>query len=381
MQANFESVRPGKIYKARSSLSNPSGRFEPLSYRSFDDGWQSWAVNEGEDPESNASSNTLEDIIGDKSSEYMPEKARSIVTSNNSPDIPFNNSINPYRGCEHGCIYCYARPSHEYLGFSPGLDFETKIIYKEKASELLKQYLRKKNYKPETIVMGANTDPYQPAEKKFLITRSLLEVFLEFRHPVSLITKSGLILRDLDILSELARLNLVSVAVSVTTLDNSLARNMEPRTAASINRIKTIQKLSESGVSVTVMAAPIIPALNDNELETILTTAAGAGARNAGYVLLRLPHGVKDLFREWLATHYPTKANHVMTLLRSTRNGKDYEAKFGTRMKGNGNFANLLATRFKLCVKKLNLNIPGPGLDKSLFSAPDKKFENQLNLF
>jgi DNA repair photolyase len=331
------------IHKGRGALSNPEGRFETRRLTKEDDGWNTPAEEDELPP--------IETVI-------RPDPARSIITRNQSPDIPFSQSINPYKGCEHGCIYCYARPSHAYLNLSPGLDFETKLFFKEHGAELLDQELRKPGYRPESITVGANTDPYQPIERRLQITRGILEVLRRFRHPLSIITKSTLVTRDLDILAELASRNLVVVMVTITTLDDDLKRTLEPRAPRAASRLKAIETLAKAGVPVGVMTAPIIPMINDAEMERILELAAQAGACGAGYVLLRLPYELKDLFQEWLKTHYPLKAEHVMSLIRQSRDGKPYDSGFGTRMRGTGKFADLIAQRFALASKRHGLVFP-----------------------
>ena len=294
--------------RGRGAGSNPEGRFEPYQSEAFDDGWQ------GLDWEPTPISTTV-----------TPEKSRTIITRNDSPDVPFNLSINPYKGCEHGCIYCFARPTHAYLGLSPGLDFESRIFSKPDAAKKLREQLSKQGYRPQVIALGANTDPYQPAERELKITRSILEVMEEFQHPVGIVTKSNLVLRDLDLLRALAADNLVNVMVSITTLDRQLARRMEPRAPTPERRLEAMSDLAEAGVPVCVLASPMIPGLNDSELESILKSASEAGASSAGYVLIRLPLEVKELFTEWLETHYPTKASHVLNLIRGAREGKLYD--------------------------------------------------------
>jgi DNA repair photolyase len=288
--------------------------------------------------------------------ECLPETSRSIISRNSSPDIPFDQSINPYRGCEHGCIYCYARPTHAWLDLSPGLDFETRLSYKHNAAEQLEVELRKPGYVCKPITIGANTDPYQPIEKQYRLTRQVLEVLQRFRHPVTIITKGNLILRDLDILEEMARDRLCSVAMSITTLDNDLKRNMEPRAASASARLHCVEKLAAAGVPVSVLVAPVIPALNDVEMEKILQRSAQAGASAAHYTLLRLPLEIRELFQEWLQQHYPLRAQHVSSLLQQCRGGQDNDSRFGHRMRGTGTFADLIETRFTLACKKLGLN-------------------------
>ena len=322
-------------FKGRGALSNPHVRFESSSVEKTDDGWHQ----QDEVP------TALPEVV-------LPDRAKSVITTNDSPDVGFEQSINPYRGCSHGCVYCFARPTHAYLGLSPGLDFETKLFYKDNAVELLRAELSKRNYVCKTIALGINTDGWQPLESRLKVSRSVLEVLAECRHPLTIVTKSTLIVRDLDLLQDLARDRLVSVMVSVTSLDNDLKRTLEPRTAAPLARLKVIEQLSAAGVPVGVLVAPVIPALTDHEMEHILEAAKTAGASSAGYVLLRLPHELKDLFREWLAEHYPDRAKHVMSLINQSRGGKDYQAEFGTRMVGTGVFAQLLRTRFDLAKRK-----------------------------
>lgn len=327
------------ILKNRGAISNPEGRFESEKYEEFYDGWD---LNE-------------ENLTSLKTT-LLKEFPKSIITTNDSPDIGFEQSINPYRGCEHGCIYCYARPAHAYMNLSPGLDFETKIFYKVDAARLLVNEITKKNYICKPIMLGANTDPYQPAEGKLKITRSILEVLHRYRHPVAIITKNSLIERDLDLLTEMATENLVKVAVSITSLSAKLKRILEPRTSMPNARLRVIEKLSQYKIPVRVMAAPIIPFINDAELEKILQAAREAGALYASYVLIRLPYEVKDLFKEWLATHFPDRSKHVMNIIRDMRDGKEYDSTFGQRMRGQGEYAELLAKRFLNTCKRYKLN-------------------------
>lgn len=353
-------------HPGRGALSNPAGRFESRRSECLDDGWDS-----------------LAEPLPARETELRPEACRSIISRHHSPDLPFAQSINPYRGCEHGCIYCYARPSHSYVNLSPGLDFETRIFYKQGAVERLEESFRKPGYRCRVITIGANTDPYQPAERRLGITRALLETMLAWRHPVALITKSSLVLRDLDILAALAEHRLVSVAVTLTTLQAGLKRSLEPRAASPRARLEAMRHLHAAGVPLTVMAAPMIPAINDMELEHILEAAAEAGAARAGYVLLRLPHELKMLFREWLAEHYPQRAEHVMSLIRQSRGGKDYDAEFGTRMRGTGVFAQLIARRFAAACRRYGLNDENRNsapLDTGSFRAPPRSGE-QIGLF
>jgi DNA repair photolyase len=312
----------------------------------------------------------------------LPDRAKSVITTNNSPDVGFEQSINPYRGCSHGCVYCFARPTHAYLGLSPGLDFETKLFYKDNAVELLRAELSRRNYVCKTIALGINTDGWQPLEKQMQVTRSVLAVLAECRHPLTIVTKSALIVRDLDLLQDLARDQLVSVMVSITSLDDDLKRRLEPRTASPQARLRVIEQLSSAGVPVGVMVAPVIPSLTDHEMEDILEAAKAAGASRAGYTLLRLPHEVKDLFREWLAEHYPDRAGHVMSLINQSRGGKDYQSEFGTRMVGTGVFAQLLRKRFDVAKRKFGLDDAGNRheLRTDLFRPP-APHDAQLTLF
>ncbi|MGI9287496.1 MAG: PA0069 family radical SAM protein [Pseudomonadales bacterium] len=309
------------------------------------------------------------------------ETSKRIIATNNSPDVPFEQSINPYKGCEHGCIYCYARPTHAYLDLSPGLDFETEIFYKPDAAQLLERELADKNYRCSPINLGANTDPYQPVERELGITRQLLETCLRYQHPVTIVTKGALVVRDLDLLSELAGNNLCSVCISVTTLDNSLKRIMEPRTASPATRLRVITALADVGIPVAVLYAPVIPAINDSELEAILKAVKDAGVDSAGYVFLRLPLEVKPLFYAWLEQHFPDRKQHVINLVRAARAGRDYDTRFGKRMRGEGVFADLIEQRFTLSCKRLGLNVrERPELDSHRFKPPVRKNE-QLGLF
>ncbi len=348
--------------RGRGAVSNAAGRFEPVARVRFDDGWEA-----------------LEDLPPFKT-EVTEERARTVITRNQSPDIGFDRSINPYRGCEHGCVYCFARPTHAYHGLSAGLDFETKLFVKPDAPELLARELSHPGYQPRVIAMGTNTDPYQPIERQYQVTRRILEVLRDFGHPVAIVTKSGLVARDLDILAPMAEKGLVKVAVSITTLDPHLSRIMEPRAASPQRRLGTIQRLSEAGIPTAVMTAPLIPALNDMELERILDSAKAAGAREAGYVLLRLPLEVADLFREWLVTHFPDKARHVLALMQQMRGGKDYDSAFGSRMRGEGPYAWTLGRRFEIAARRLGLDGRGAKLSTAHFRHP-KPMGEQLSLF
>ena len=307
------------------------------------------------------------------------EQAKSVIQRHDSPDLPFEQSLNAYRGCEHGCIYCYARPSHGYLNLSPGLDFETKLFAKPDAARLLRAELAKLSYSCAPIALGTNTDPYQPIEREWKITRQILEVLAECGHPLSIVTKSALIERDLDLLAQLARDNLVQVFISVTTLDAELARRMEPRASAPRRRLQAMQMLNEAGVPCGVMVAPVIPFLTDAELENVLQAAHEHGARMAGYTLLRLPYEVKDLFKDWLATHYPLKAQHVMSRLREMRGGRENDSQFGSRFHGNGLFAELLAQRFRVACERLGFNRESVALEVNRFKPPARN--GQMDLF
>jgi DNA repair photolyase len=349
---------------ARSFL---QGRFESALREPFDDGWT--AEEKDERP--------LETTVTE-------ERARSIISRNDSPDIGFEQSINPYRGCEHGCIYCYARPSHAYLELSPGLDFETKLFAKTNAAELLREELSRPGYKPSPIALGANTDCYQPIERKYRITRGILEVMAEFEHPVTLVTKSALIERDLDILAPMAQKSLVKVFVSIGSLDRALARKLEPRAASPQRRLDILKALSNNKIPCGVMVAALIPALNDKTMEQVLEAASAAGAAEAAYVILRLPNELKTLFKEWLAAHYPERAEHVISIVRQMRGGRENDPDFGTRMSGTGKFAELVEKRFEIACRRFGLNAHGagrepPGLDCSRFRHP--AVGGQLGLF
>jgi len=348
--------------RGRGAQSNAVGRYEPLAHVAFDDGWR-----------------TLDDLPPFKTT-VQTDATRKIVTRNDSPDIGFDRSINPYRGCEHGCVYCFARPTHAYLGLSPGLDFESKLFVKPEAAELLEKELSAPGYTPRVIAIGTNTDPYQPIERKYQVMRRILEVLDKAGHPVGIVTKSALVLRDLDILARMAERNLAKVALSVTTLDPELARKMEPRAATPMRRLETLRRLALAGVPTTVMLAPMIPALNDMEMERILEAAQVAGVKEAGYVLLRLPLEVRDLFREWLMANYPDRYRHVMKLVRDTRGGKDYDSTWGKRMSGGGPYAWMLGRRFEVACEKLGLNTRKSPLSTAHFTAP-KAGSEQLNLF
>ena len=349
--------------KGRGATINPEGRFESRVRESIDDGW---------DTQPDEELPKLETTVTE-------EIAKSIIARNESPDVGFNQSINPYRGCEHGCIYCYARPTHAYLNLSPGLDFETKLFAKVNAAELLREELSHPGYQCDVIALGANTDPYQPIEREFRITRQILEVLAECEHPVGIATKSSMVERDLDLLTPMAQQRLAHVFVSITTLDHEIARRLEPRAAAPQRRLQTIKTLSEAGVPCGVLVAPVIPVLTDSAVEKVLEAAREAGATMAGYVLLRLPYEVKDLFKAWLEEHYPLKASHVMSRVRDMRGGKEYDSEFGSRMRGEGKFAELLAKRFKVACQRLGFNRNRESLDTARFRPPQR--DGQLALF
>jgi DNA repair photolyase len=343
-----------QTFKGRGAASNPAGRFDLLTIEETDDGWQ------------------RDDEAAPLAQTVLPDSARSVISRNDSPDVGFEQSINPYRGCSHGCVYCFARPTHAYLGLSPGLDFETKLFYKADAASILEAELAKPRYVCKPIALGINTDGYQPLERELEVTRGILTVLTRCRHPVTIVTKSSLVLRDLDLLADLARDRLVSVMVSVTSLTDEIKRTLEPRTASPQARLRTVRQLTEAGVPVGVLVAPVIPAITDHEMEDILAAAKAAGASAAGYVLLRLPHELKAIFREWLADHYPERAAHVMSLINQARGGKDYDSTFGVRMKGTGAYAELLRARFELAKRKLGLADDDEryDLDTSKFRPP-----------
>jgi DNA repair photolyase len=383
-------IRPERL-RGRGAVSNAVGRYEKFSRVLLDDGWSNSRAAPAMPPtipmaaRQSARREEWQEPWDDDAppplrTEVTLDSTRTIIARNQSPDISFDQSINPYRGCEHGCIYCFARPTHAYLGMSPGVDFESRLFAKPDAARLLAKELSAPGYIPKTIAMGTNTDPYQPVERTMRITRSILEVLRDFRHPVAIVTKSPLILRDLDILSEMADMGLAKAALSVTTLDRKLARTMEPRAGTPPRRLQAIRALADAGVPAGVMFAPAIPALNDHEMEAVLTAAKEAGARSAGYVLLRLPLEIKDLFREWLEVNAPDRARHVMTLVRSMRGGRDYDSDWNTRMKGTGPYAAMMARRFHMAVKRLGLNQPSQPLSLSRFRRPPQSGD-QLALF
>ncbi|WP_124552972.1 PA0069 family radical SAM protein [Methylophilus methylotrophus] len=341
------------IYKGRAASSNMVSRFDPHTRESLDDGWGS-----------------LDEEAPPLRTEVMLDASRSVINYIQSPDLPFDRTLNPYRGCEHGCIYCYARPTHAYLGMSPGLDFESRLLMKADAVALLKKELAHPKYQCKPIALGMNTDGYQPIEREYQLTRQIIQVLSESNHPFSLVTKSSLVERDIDLIAPMAAKRLASIYVSITTLDRQVARRLEPRAAAPERRFETLRRLSEAGIPTGVMVAPVIPALTDCDMEQILEKAHEAGARKAGYVFLRLPHELSDLFQAWLQQYFPLKAQHVMSIVRQSRGGKDYQSEFGQRMRGEGIFADLLAHRFKLSCHKLGMSGERTGLCTDLFSVP-----------
>ena len=351
--------------RGRGAASNGTGRFETMQREEIDDGW------------------TRDEAPAPLETEITFERPRTIITRNESPDISFDRTINPYRGCEHGCSYCFARPTHAYLGLSAGLDFESRLFVKEGAAALLERELANPKYRPRVIALGVNTDAYQPIERRYRVTRSLLEVLARARHPVGIITKSNLILRDLDILAPMAADGLVKVFVSVTTLDRDIARRMEPRAPTPERRIEAIERLAAAGIPVGVMAAPVIPAVNDAEIETILARAYGAGAREAGYVTLRLPLELREMFREWLAVNFPDKLKHTLSLVQSMHGGKDYDSQWGRRMAGSGPYAWMIGRRFEIAARKLGFREAPRALRDDLFEPPvvASAAPKQLSLF
>ena len=346
----------------RGAVSNPQHRFKSLARNAEDDGWTR-ADEEAALPET----------------QVIEQVAKSALTRNDSPDIPFDRSVNPYQGCEHGCVYCYARPSHAYHGFSPGLDFETRIFARTNIAEVLRAELAKPGYRPGPVALGANTDPWQPVERKLRITRHVLEVLAEARHPVTLVTKSSLVERDLDLLGDMARDGLVHAAVSIATLDADLARRLEPRAASPARRLETLRRLSAAGVPCAVLVAPMIPMLTDPDLEKVLEAARDAGAKTAGYVFLRLPHELKDVFKDWLAAHFPLRAEHVMSLVRQMREGRENQSEFGVRQRGSGVYADLLAQRMAKGRKRFELTGGLPSLALDRFRPPGAN--GQMPLF
>ena len=362
--------------KGRGATFNPGNRFRREDRVAFDDGWTPPPV-EGDDDDAPPPLRTTVAI----------QVSRTIISRNDSPDIPFTQSINPYQGCEHGCVYCYARPTHAYLDLSPGLDFETKLFAKPNAALLLKKELAKPGYACDPIALGTNTDPYQPIEREWKVTRSILEVLCASQHPFSIVTKSSLVERDLDLIAPMAAKNLARVYVSITSLDRELARTLEPRAAAPHRRLQTVKTLADAGVPVGVMVAPLIPQLNDRDLEAILEAAAHNGATAAGWILVRLPREVAPLFRAWLDAHRPLRAAHVMSVIQQLRGGRDYDANFATRMRGSGEFATLIERRFALAVKRLGLNRERAPMDRTQFRppsappAPSPRDARQADLF
>ncbi|PSH70711.1 radical SAM protein [Phyllobacterium brassicacearum] len=347
--------------RGRGAGMNPSGRFEAESRHVYDDGWE-----------------TIEDLPPFKT-EVQVEKPRTIITRNDSPDISFDRSINPYRGCEHGCIYCFARPTHSYMGLSAGLDFESKLFAKPDAAKMLDKELSRPGYTAKMIAIGTNTDPYQPIEKKWRIMRDILQVLEAHNHPIGIVTKSALVMRDQDILTRMAEKGLAKVALSVTTLDGKLARTMEPRASTPTRRLQALRSLSDAGIPVSVMVAPVIPGLNDHEIERVLDSARAMGALEAGYVLLRLPLEVSPIFKEWLLRNYPDRYRHILSLIRSMRNGKDYDAEWGKRMRGEGPYAWQIGRRFEIAAKRLGMNLSKRRLRTDLFAATPGS--EQLSLF
>ncbi len=369
MQPPHPSGVPDAVRRGRGALSNATNRFDRQKRLkhdedfAFDDGWQD-----------------ADDALKPLETEVTVDRTQSIIARNESPDVGFDRSINPYRGCEHGCIYCFARPTHAYLGLSPGLDFETRILAKPDAARLLDRELRRPTYQCRPIALGTNTDPYQPVERSWRVTRSILEVLQAFKHPFTIVTKSALVVRDLDIIAPMAAERLARVALSITTLDRRLARSMEPRAATPTKRLETVRRLVDAGVPTSVMVAPLIPALNDTEVEKILQEAAKSGAVNASYVLLRLPLEIKDLFHEWLHQHQPLKAERVIAHIRETRGGRDYDSTFRKRQIGEGPYAELLANRFRLASRRLGLDREITQLDTNKFEVPIAT-QSQMSLF
>ena len=370
-----DSTRPGPAGAARrgrGATLDPQNRYHATTREAVDDGWAPSAP----DPEADAPPRQVRTTVA-------IQPARTILTRNDSPDIPFTQSINPYQGCEHGCVYCYARPSHAYLDLSPGLDFETKLCAKPDAAKLLRAELARPGYVCDPIALGTNTDPYQPIEREWKVTRSILEVLAETGHPFSIVTKNALVERDLDLIAPMAAAGLARVYLSVTTLDVDLARRLEPRASAPARRLQALRTLADAGVPTGVMVAPVIPQLNDRDLEAILEGAAAAGARQAGWIMLRLPREVAPMFRDWLAVHYPDRAAHVMSIVNDLRGGRDYDPGFGTRMRGTGAYADLIAKRFEIACRRLGLNTgrDRSPLDRSRFRPPPRDGGRQASLF
>ncbi|WP_127112159.1 PA0069 family radical SAM protein [Shimia sediminis] len=342
---------PADLRRSRGALSNQTGRFD-LQRNVESDGWD------------------MEEELPPFRTELTLEQAKSIITRNTSPDLPFDRSLNPYRGCEHGCVYCFARPTHCYLGFSAGLDFETKIIARPNASEILDKELRRKSYKPDTIAIGTNTDPYQPAERDMKVMRGCLKVLSAFNHPVGIVTKGTLIERDIDVLASMAQRGLVNVGISITSLDTSLSRLMEPRAPSPKRRLQTIRRLADAGIPVRLMMAPVVPSVTDHEIEAILQASCVAGAKAANWIMLRLPQEVSPLFREWLEAHFPMRSERVMARLREMHRGQDYDAQWGRRMRGEGHYADMIAARFKIAMRRQGLAPDLPPLRQDLFQVP-----------
>ena len=359
-----EAAPQAAVVRGRGAISNRSGRYESWSRENVDDGWGSL------DESLHGTGG-----IGSTATTVEVDASRRIIARNESPDVPFDRSINPYRGCEHGCIYCYARPTHAWLGLSPGRDFETKLFYKPDAVTLLRRELRARRYRPAPIALGANTDPYQPIERRFRVTRGILELLQECSHPATIVTKSVLVERDADLLSSMAEASLANVSVSVTTLNDELSRRMEPRAAGPRQRLAVIERLSRRGIPIRVLVAPIIPGLTDHEIERVLRAARDAGARDAGYVLLRLPLEIAGLFHEWLDAQYPLRAGKVRSLIRQTAGGRDYRSGFGTRMRGTGHIADLISNRFAQSRRRLGFT-ELPPLDSSRFQPPAEASED-----
>ncbi|NIZ02529.1 PA0069 family radical SAM protein [Thalassospira lucentensis] len=359
-----QSILPARSQKGRGAVSNIDGRFERHIHQEVDDGWLG---------------QLMEDAPPRTKTTLGIDGARSVITRNQSPDVPFDRSINPYRGCEHGCVYCFARPSHAYLGLSPGLDFETKLFWKPDAPTLLRKQLSARSYSPAPIVIGTNTDPYQPVDRDKQLTRSIIKVLSDCQHPFSLITKNGLVARDIDLIAPMAANNRASVAVSVTSLDHRLSNLLEPRASAPHRRLDAIRKLSDAGIPVTVLCAPIIPGLNDTEIENIVAACADAGARSVGHIVLRLPLEIANLFEEWLEAHYPDRKAKVISLIKQMRGGDIYQSEFGTRMRGTGPIADLIATRFKAARRKHGLDGRSLNLDCTGFKRPSA--DGQMSLF
>jgi len=350
--------------RARGALSNPPDRFTSRHAVAEDDGWGNL----------DAPLPPLETLV-------RPEPARTVITRNDSPDVPFEQSINPYRGCEHGCVYCFARPAHAYVNLSPGLDFETRLFYKQDAASRLREELSRPSYRCSPIALGTNTDPYQPVERRYRVTRSILEVMLECSHPVSIVTKSAMVLRDLDLLVPLAQRRLARVYLSVTTLDDDLKRRMEPRAASPRARLAAVKELSRAGVPVGVMFAPVIPAINDHELEAVVAASAAAGAQSMAYILLRLPREVRDLFYEWVANHFPARVARVQNRIRDLRGGRDNDPRFGSRMRGAGPWADLLRARFETACRRAGLPRQDGGPPDTTNFRPPRPASGQLHLF